>query len=150
MADTLEGIIVKYADRIAYINHDIDDAVREGVLRIEDLPKSSVKLLGERGSQRIDTLVRAIVDESIDKPQVVMQADIEEEMLKLREWMFENVYHRVNRPIEEIIETLYEHYMKQGDRNEIEVCDYIAGMTDKYALRRYEEIVRDRGTILIR
>lgn len=143
-AASLEGLIVKYADRIAYINHDIDDSVREGVLKIEDLPESSVRILGASRGERIDTLVRAIVTESAGKPQVLMQPDIEEEMLKLRKFMFDNVYYKVNRPIKDIIERLYRHYMAKGDRSEREVCDYIAGMTDSYAKKKDMEIKQKR------
>lgn len=157
-AETLCGKIVKYADRIAYINHDIDDAIRGGILKNEDIPKELSDVLGNRHSKRIDTLVNAIIEYSLDKSYVGMDKNIEDAMLALRAYMFENVYKNPVAKGEEgkgigIVKSLFEHFVKDKDslplyyKQYLEtdtlhnvVADYIAGMTDRFAVSKYSEI----------
>lgn len=141
-ASTLEGQIVKYADRIAYINHDIQDSIREGVLQFSDLPRDCMEVLGETHSQRINTLVCSIIEESQGKPIVMMCEQIEEKMLKLRKFLFDNVYNKMTERVIEarkIISKLFAHYQNEG-WNEQRIIDHVAGMTDNYAVRKYESL----------
>lgn len=92
MAKTLEGKLVKYSDRIAYINHDFDDAKRAGILKDEDIPLNIRKTLGYKGSDRLDTLVKDIIYNSYDKDFIAMSKEVEKSMAELREFMFERVY----------------------------------------------------------
>ena len=158
MASTLEGVIVKYADRIAYINHDIDDAHRAGILTIEDIPKWIRDILGDRHSQRINSMVTSIIRASTDKNCIIMEEDVGEAMDALRSFLFERVY---RNPIakgeegkaKEMLIRLYEYYVNDPDRMpslyrkncEVEgvercACDFIAGMTDRYAIDLYTEL----------
>lgn len=157
-ASTLEGQIVKFADRFAYINHDIDDALRSGILKFEQLPKECIDVLGERHSKRINTLITDIIRESGGKSEIALSAHIEEAILNLRKFMFENVYidslaKTEEKKAENILIMLYEYFKKnpqkmQGDignmleKYEVDrvVCDYISGMTDRYALYMFDEI----------
>ena len=154
----LEGRLVKFADRIAYINHDIDDAIRAKILRFEDLPSYVPNLLGNTGSERINSMVRAIIEESGGKAEIKMRADILEAMEALRNFLFENVYSNKVAKAEEkkaefMLEGLYAHFVKNhellppeyesiiGDEGiERAVCDYIAGMTDRYSIAEYCKI----------
>ncbi|MBO4419329.1 MAG: deoxyguanosinetriphosphate triphosphohydrolase [Oscillospiraceae bacterium] len=163
MAETLEGQIVRLSDRIAYINHDIDDAVRAGILKNEDIPRSIAAVLGETHSQRINTLVSDLVGTSMGKPIIAMTPSVEAAMLELREFMFERVYRNPVAKGEEvkarrIIQELYKYYMDHPDKLpedfqpqlDLEgmprvVCDYVAGMTDKYAVYKFEEIFVPTG-----
>lgn len=156
--DTLEGQIVRVSDRIAYINHDIDDARRAGILKNSDIPRDISDVLGETNSRRIDTLVQDVIQSSRGKASILRDPEIEAAMERLRDFMFEHVYRNPVAKGEEakardIIGLLYEHYMKhpenipadfrpQLDFDGIErtVCDYIAGMTDKYAVDKFREI----------
>ena len=156
--ETLEGQIVRYADRIAYINHDIDDAVRAGILKNQDIPREIAAVLGETHSERINTLVGDMIAASLDKPEVRMTEEIEQAMLSLREFMFERVYRNPVAKSEEskarlIIQELYRYYLANPDKLpadfqpqlDIEglprvVCDYVAGMTDKYAIYKFSEL----------
>jgi dGTPase len=151
---TLEGRIVKLVDRVAYINHDIDDALRAGILRSDDLPAREIELLGATGSVRIDTLVRDIVERSRAAGDIVQSEEIGMAMLRLRKFMFERVYlgplassehERVHR----VMQALFEHYMEQPDEvPELEpgasecqrVTDYLAGMTDRYCIAKFAEL----------
>ena len=158
-ANTLEGQILKYADRIAYINHDIDDAIRGGVLKLADLPSSCIEILGNEHSQRINTMILAIVSGSTDKPEIVMEGDVKSAMMELRSFMLKNVYIGSAAKGEEakakgIIERLYEYFVenpnelpKDHDNSDIHrsVCDYIAGMTDRYAIYKYSDIFVPRS-----
>ena len=157
-AGTLEGVLVKLADRIAYINHDIDDAVRARVLKFGDLPRKLTKILGDTHSGRINTMVRSVISESLDKGDVRMSAEIWEATNKLREFLFERVYYNKAAKAEEkkaerILEQLYAYFIKNYNllMPEYEpviaeegidraVCDYIAGMTDRYAIKTYCEL----------
>lgn len=156
--ETLEGQIVRVSDRIAYINHDIDDACRAGVLANSDIPKDIAEVLGNTHSQRINTLVQDIISSSRDQAKLNRTPEISDAMERLRDFMFERVYRNPVAKGEEskardIIGKLYEHYLKhpqeipadfqpQLDLEGIErtVCDYIAGMTDQYAVYKFSEI----------
>jgi dGTPase len=155
---TLEGRIVKLVDRVAYINHDIDDALRAGVLRPEDLPVAEIELLGETGSARIDTLVRDIVERSQAAGDIAQSEEIGGAMLRLRKFMFNRVYlgplargehERVHR----VMRSLFDHNMENpGEVPELEaaaddcqrVTDYLAGMTDRYCLAKFAELAEWR------
>ena len=158
MASTLEGVIVKYADRIAYINHDIDDACRAGILSREDIPAELCRTLGEGHSDRINTMVTSIIRASAHRPAIVMEDDIQEAANKLREFLFENVYRNPIAKSEEskaqdMLMFLFDYYVKNPDklpplyqkRREIDaiercVCDFISGMTDRYATEMFTDI----------
>ncbi len=162
---TLEGQIVKFSDRIAYINHDIDDAVRSGVIKESDLPKDCVDILGHSHRTRINTLVSDLIRNSDGRDQIIMSDECRFYMDKLRSYMFENVYHsKVVKKDEELdkvknmIFSLYDYYVKNPKelppetRNMIDefgidevVKDHIAGMTDRYALSIYSELFIPKG-----
>jgi len=154
---TLEGRIVKVVDRIAYINHDIDDALRAGVLRVEELPEPEIRALGEATSQRIETLVRDLVARSQEAGDVVQGEEVGGAMLRLRKFMFERVYlapdaQREKPRIERMLGALFSHYAAEPpppvvpDATEAErVVDYLAGMTDRYAIRAFAEISLPHG-----
>ena len=158
LPETLEGRIVRYADRIAYINHDIDDAMRAGILRNEDIPPEIAAVLGQTHSQRINTLVSDVVRSSKGHPRIAMTPEVENAMLALRSFMFERVYRNPVAKGEEskarrIIQELYRYYIDHPEKIPEDfqpqldmeglprvVCDYVAGMTDKYAVYKFEEI----------
>lgn len=151
---THEGRIVRLVDRVAYINHDIDDAIRAGVLDSKDLPKDEIEILGSSGSSRIDTLVHDLVEASADRGEIKQSEEVAEAMLSLRSFMFENVYlgkvaQAERCRISRLIGTLFEHYCENpGELPALDseltlaerVTDYIAGMTDRYAIRAYREL----------
>jgi len=133
--ETLEGKIVRIVDRVAYINHDIDDAIRAGVLAAEDLPQEEIAILGDTGSSRIDTLVHDLVESSADRGDIVQSDEVGEAMLSLRSFMFARVYHEqdhahVRATVQRIFDDLVE---KKGYTLE-DATDYLAGMTDRFAL----------------
>ena len=158
MAATLEGVIVKFADRIAYINHDIDDACRAGVLKTEDIPKDILSVLGERHSERINTMVTSIIESSYDRPYIMMSDKVGKATNDLRDFLFANVYlnsaaKSEDAKAKELLIKLFEHYVKFPEkmpelyRRNIEnegvercVCDFVSGMTDRYAIETYQEI----------
>ncbi len=160
MPSTLEGQIVRICDRVAYINHDIDDAIRSGVLTIDDLPSDALELFGYRHSGRIDCMIKNIVENSDGKDIISMDSLHEEMLLKLRRFMFENVYRspKVKKDndleeVEKIIIVLYNYFLSnplslpeesrkrlETDGVEVTVKDYIAGMTDRFAQNLYKEI----------
>lgn len=154
VAKTLEGQIIKYADRIGYISHDIDDAERGGIIETSDIPEKYRKILGDTHGQRIDTMVGAIIEESYGKNEIKMVKEIEDCMMEMRDFLFENVYKNPKAKGEEsktvgIIKSLYEHFINNPDELPSDyrtediprsVCDYIAGMSDRYALIKYREI----------
>jgi len=155
VASTLEGVIVKIADRIAYINHDIDDACRAGILSIEDIPKDLRELLGETHSERINTMVNSIIRQSTGKPCVAMESEINEATNCLRDFLFAHVYRNPvakgeEAKAQEMLIRLYHHFVEHPDqlptlyRRRLSVdlvdqcvCDFIAGMTDRYAIEVY-------------
>lgn len=157
---TLEGNIVRLSDKIAYINHDIDDAIRGKIMKEEDLPREYTDVLGKSVHERLNIMIHDIIEHSLEKPEVAMSPEREEAMHGLRHWMFDHVYHDGIAKAEEgraqqMIEMLYEYYMAHPEelpeeshrimetRNETKeraVCDYIAGMTDIYAIDRFKEL----------
>jgi dGTPase len=136
--DTLEGKIVRLIDRVAYINHDIDDALRFGILEPADLPRAEVELLGPTGSRRIDTLVRDVVDTSAGKGDIRQSEEVGRAMLSLRTFMFERVYlgpesRAEHENAHRVVSLIFEHLVARGDAVE-QATDYVAGMTDRFAL----------------
>src|SRR6476620_2970749 len=135
---SLEGKIVRIVDRVAYINHDIDDAVRFGILDPAELPREEVALLGDRGSRRIDTLVHDLVETSERAGDIVQSEEIGEAMLALRTFMFERVYLGPQTRTEQerarvTVRRIFEHLAERGDEPE-QIIEFIAGMTDRFAL----------------
>ena len=134
---TLEGKIVRIVDRVAYINHDIDDAIRYGILEEGDLPRDEIALLGPTGGQRIDTLVHDLVEQSAAAGDIVQSDEIGEAMLSLRAFMFERVYlgpgdaARSTSAPKETIRRIFEHGAS---------VEFIAGMTDRFALSYAERL----------
>ncbi len=136
--ETLEGRIVRIVDRVAYINHDIDDAIRFGLLRSDDLPGDEIALLGPTGSRRIDRLVRDLVDTSAEAGDIVQSSGVGEAMMSLRSFMFERVYlgpqvEHEHRRANEVVRRIFDRLVERGDGAD-EIADYIAGMTDRFAL----------------
>jgi dGTPase len=151
---TLEGRIVRIIDRVAYINHDIDDAVRAGLLQESELPRQPIAVLGTTGSARIDALVHDMVEQSARAEDIVQGPEAGPAMSELREFMFERIYFgpavRAERErIAAVLERLFEHYAEHpellppdtaGAELAERVTDYIAGMTDRYCIRAYTEL----------
>jgi dGTPase len=136
--DTLEGRIVRLVDRVAYINHDIDDAVRYGLLDERDLPQVEIELLGPTGSRRIDQLVHDLVETSANAGDIRQSEEIGAAMHRLRDFMFERVYladasREEHRRAHETIERIVVHLVERGD-SPGEIVEYVAGMTDRFAL----------------
>jgi dGTPase len=171
LPETLEGRIVRTIDRVAYINHDIDDAMRAGLLRAEELPERPIAVLGATGSQRIDKLVHDMVEHSGRAGDIVQGPEAGPAMAELRKFMFERVYlgpavRAEHARIVNVVSKLFEHYVAHpellpagGGRQEMGmaqpssldgaaasedvaqcVTDYVAGMTDRYCIRRYTEL----------
>ena len=151
---TLEGRIVKLVDRVAYINHDIDDALRAGILRPADLPEEEIGLLGPTGSQRIDTLVRDIVEHSEGAEEIRQGREVGQAMLRLRKFMFDRVYlgpeaRREQYRVQRTMRGLFEYYLAHPDEipsrdpgagDHQRVADYIAGMTDRFCIAKFTEL----------
>jgi dGTPase len=154
---TLEGQIVRLVDRIAYINHDIDDAIRAGILVREELPSDDIAVLGDTGSGRIDTLVRDLVARSADAGAIVQGPEVGAAMDRLRAFMFDRVYlgaaARAEHPrIERMLRALFAHYAEhpppalvEGASEAERVVDYLAGMTDRFAVRAFSDLSVPRG-----
>jgi dGTPase len=156
MPRTLEGRIVRLVDRIAYLNHDIDDAVRAGVLREGDLPRDPIAALGPTGSARIDALVHDLVEHSAQAGDIVQGERCGTAMAELRGFMFDHVYLgpaalREHAKIERVLRTLFEHFTEDPARLPDDggavgadppqrVTDYLAGMTDRYCIRAFEAL----------
>jgi dGTPase len=133
--ETLEGKIVRIVDRVAYINHDIDDAVRAGILSPADLPVDELALLGDTGSRRIDTLVHDLVETSARAGDVVQSDEIGGAMLSLRAFMFDRVYlQQEHAQIHATIRRIFEDLVDVHGYSVEDATDYIAGMTDRFAL----------------
>ena len=135
---TLEGKIVRLVDRVAYINHDIDDAIRFGILAAGDLPRAEIELLGETGARRIDTLVHDVVESSELAGDIVQSEEIGAAMLALRAFMFERVYLGPHARAEHerahmTIRRVFDHLVERGD-GEQAIADFLSGMTDRFAL----------------
>jgi dGTPase len=151
---TLEGRIVRLVDRVAYINHDIDDALRAGILRPGDLPAAEIALLGPTGSIRIDTLVADIVENSRGVADIRQSEEVGMAMLRLRKFMFERVYlgataRSEHARVERTMTGLFEHYLGNPEiipaldlaADDVQkVTDYIAGMTDRYCIARFTDL----------
>jgi dGTPase len=141
---TLEGKIVRLVDRVAYINHDIDDALRYGLLGEDDLPMDEIAVLGTTGSARIDRLVHDIVESSEGVGEIKQSAEVADAMLSLRAFMFERVYLGPQAAPEherahEVVHAIFDHLAERGDEPD-EIVDYIAGMTDRFALTYAESL----------
>jgi dGTPase len=133
--ETLEGRIVRIVDRVAYINHDIDDALRAGILRADDLPQEEISILGSTGSRRIDTLVHDLVETSAATGDIVQSAEIREAMLSLRQFMFERVYHEQDHtPVTATVTGIFDDLVDRRGMPLEDATDYLAGMTDRFAL----------------
>jgi len=156
---TKEGEIVRIADRIAYVNHDVDDALRAGIIRFEDLPTGPISTLGEKMSRRIDTLVRDMISTSKLKGEIALSDDGYAALMGLRSWLFENVYRgggrsRENEKASGVIRELFGYFLRHEEERTrsdsdpiVETVDFVAGMTDRYALATYKRIVLPRGEI---
>lgn len=156
---TLEGKIVRLSDKIAYINHDIDDAIRGHIIKEEDIPEIYREVLGHSCRERLNTLIHDIICNSEGKNEIEMSAPVHEAMFELRKYMFSNVY---TNPVakgqeykaEAMLMELFDYYMhhfellpaeykllwEHGESEERVVCDYIAGMTDRYAIAKFKEL----------
>jgi dGTPase len=152
---------VRFCDKIAYINHDIDDAIRGQIILEDQIPKEYTDLLGRSLGERLDTLIHDIVTNSENRNDIIMSPDIEAAMHHLREFMFESVYMNKKakgqeEQAERLLETLFEYYEKHLERLPEEylvrmeqmnepsyrvVCDYIAGMTDRYAVSKFKDLM---------
>lgn len=156
---TLEGKIVKFSDKIAYIHHDMDDAIRGGILTEKDVPKEIGDVIGYTTGERLDHFIHDIVTTSAGTGDIRMSEPVAEAMQKLRQFMFERVYKNPDAKSEEgkaeqLMETLYKHYLKhidvlpaemlrmidEGEPRERIVCDYVGAMTDRFAIGIYEEL----------
>ena len=158
LPETLEGQIVRISDQIAYINHDIDDAMRAGILTDGDIPREIADVLGESHRDRINTLVTNMIFHTLSSGELGMDSEVSQAMEALRAFMFEHVYKNPVAKGEEskarrILQELFEYYLRHPDALPEDfqpqitfegmartVCDYIAGMTDKYAMYKYSEL----------
>jgi dGTPase len=158
ISKTNEGKVVKLSDKIAYVNHDIDDAVRAGIISIKDLPIDCIDILGESHSKRLNTMIVSVINYALERNEIKLCGDIGEATWKLREFMFENVYIGSGAKKEEAkamgcLEQIYNCYIKHPEKMpeeytaripawgiETVVCDYIAGMTDRYAIYEYTNL----------
>lgn len=157
--NTLEGKVVRLSDKIAYIHHDMDDAVRAGILTEMDVPAEFRHVLGSSAGERLDCFIHDIVTNSMDRDDIVMSKPVEEAMLGIRQFMFERVYQNAEAKSEEkkaeaLMETLYHYYLKhidslpeeflnlisRGEPRERVVCDYVGAMSDRFAIGVYEEL----------
>jgi dGTPase len=161
---TLEAQVVRFADRIAYINHDVDDAVRAGVIEPTELPDDALGVLGRTHAERVKTLVTDLVNQSEDSPEIRMSDEAFRALDTLRDFLFERVYLRDEARSEQVkaialVRSLFAHYLDHPDQVPEEyhrapgdlptrVADYIAGMTDRYALRVYEQLFLPQGWLL--
>jgi dGTPase len=157
---TLEGKAVRLSDKIAYINHDIDDGIRAGILKESDIPSENTDVLGNSTKERLNTMISDIIMNSIGKNDLVMSEPVHKAMTELRKFMFESLYLNPTAKSEEakadkLITELYRYYVANTDklpdtykrfitefdeRPEQVVCDYIAGMSDQYSISKFQEI----------
>jgi len=160
---TLEGQIVRRADQIAYVNHDIDDAIRAGILTAEDIPRDIAAILGENQRDRINTLVCDMIFTSREAGSICMTQEIQKALADLRSFMFARVYHNPVAKGEEskakdMLQMLFRFYVDHPEQLPADfqpqlsfdglgrtVCDYIAGMTDNYAIEKFNEIFVPSG-----
>jgi dGTPase len=155
---TREGEIVRVADRIAYVNHDVDDALRAGIISRDDLPEGPISVLGEQMSARIDTLVRDMIANSEAKGEISLSDPVYGALMELRAWLFRNVYNnpgsRENQKAAGVVTALFEYYLERPEERATsdpdpitETVDFVAGMTDRYALATYRRLFMPRGEI---
>ena len=156
---TLEGQVVRLSDKIAYLNHDVDDAIRGGLITEADIPREYTDVLGNNVHDRLNSLIHDVINHSMGRSEIVMSPDHQAAMQGLRHWMFGNIYTGGKAKAEEhkaqkMIDLLFEYYMKHpdamtseyrmlmdnGTSRERAVCDYISGMTDNYAIEKFEEL----------
>ncbi len=157
---TLEGKLVRWADGIAYINHDIDDAIRGGIISLEDIPRDILENLGLSHSERINRMILDLIENSYNKNEILMSEKINFYTNELRKFMFENVYldgkaKSQEKKAEYVVEEMYKYYMESGDlpKSHLEIykdikgiemediiSDYIAGMTDRFVINKFKEI----------
>lgn len=164
MPSTLEGRIVRFSDKIAYIHHDMDDAIRAGILKESDVPEEICRVIGHTTGERLDHFIHDLVSNSFGQNEIRMSGPVAEAMGKLRQFMFERVYQNKEAKSEEgkaeiLVQTLYNYYrrhlelmpedylnlIKRGEPEEKVVCDYIGAMTDRFAIAKYEEIYIPRS-----
>jgi dGTPase len=161
---TPEAQVVRFADRIAYINHDVDDAVRAGVVQPAELPDDALRVLGETHADRVNTLVKDLVDSSAGSPEIRLSDPTFRALDALRDFLFDRVYLRDEARLEQdkaiaLVRSLFAHYLDHPEQVPEEyhrapgdlptrVADYIAGMTDRYALRVYEQLFLPQGWLL--
>ena len=159
MPATLEGRVVRLSDKIAYISHDIDDGIRAELMTEDNIPAECSDVLGHNTRDRIDNLIHDVIENSMDKADVSLSGEFEKALILLRQFMFDNLYTNPKAKMEEvkaarIVQILFEHYMAKteelpeeflqridkGDMQDTTVCDYIAGMTDNFAVMKFKEI----------
>ena len=161
---TFEGQVARFADRIAYVNHDVDDALRAGVLRADQLPEEAVAVLGDRHGRRINTLVTDLVKQSEGAEEIQLSPPVLEALDRLRDFLFHRVYLRTEARSEQekavrLVSALFSYYLEHPEAVPAEylgipgdlptqIADYIAGMTDRFALRSYEQIFLPQGWLL--
>lgn len=165
---TLEGKIVRIADKIAYVNHDIDDGIRAGVLNEEALPKECTDILGHSTRDRINTIILSVVEHSMDKPEIDMDDQVKVALFNMRKYLFDAMYANPVVKAEEvkaakILEILYGYYLERPEEMPAEfkhmldegedkitvVCDYIAGMTDNFAVEKFQELYIPRSWSIV-
>ena len=165
---TVEGEVVRISDKVAYISHDIDDGIRAGILLEENIPNELSEILGHTTRDRIDNLIHEIIRSSIGQPHITMSPEYQDALINLRRFMFENVYTNKTAKSEEvkaerIIAMLFEHYndnpeemsreylkmIDNGEAKDTVVCDYIAGMTDNFAVMKYKDIYIPRSWTIV-
>ena len=164
MPSTLEGKVVRLSDKIAYINHDIDDAIRGKIICEEDIPKEYKEILGNTTKSRLNTMISDIINHSYDKNDIIMSKHVSDAMVGIRAYMFSNVYTSPvakgeERKAAELVTMLYQYYfqhlnelpkeyqdmLEEGEQAEQVVCDYIAGMTDNYAISVFRSIFEPKS-----
>ena len=162
---TLEGCVVRISDKIAYLYHDVDDAISAGILQENDLPKEYTDILGHSAKDRLDRIIHDVILNSFEKDEICQNDEIEEAMYGIRKWMFQHIYSGSSVAKQEeikaqrMIELLYQYYLEhpeqmtseytwlisKGNSTERVVCDYISGMTDTYANEKFEELFVPEG-----
>ncbi len=159
--NTPEGFLCRYADRIAYLTHDVEDALRAGVLSHGDIPRGALAAFGEPGTEWIAAMIDAVIDESLEQGRVAMRPEVQEEMNEFRDFMFRRVYLREeSRPQQQraiaVIRDLVDHFIEHPDQIRDtyrhddtspvgQAIDYVSGMTDRYALRVHDRLFRPEG-----
>lgn len=168
-AKTLEGRLIRYADRIAYINHDIDDAIRANLLTLEQIPKELREILGNTHSERINTMIRSLISASMDLEDITMDKEVGEATEELRAFMFKNVYFNPTAKSEDdkiknMLTEIYNYYEKHFERIPLEhmeiykdidytkddvITDFIAGMSDRYAVNLWKDLFMPKSWSMV-